>query len=248
MRLSRRPARIDHLYAVGFAGGDGEVGASNTSEKGPAFLLEAVLVFVRAAALVLTIAAAGARHAETDFIVEKDRQVRLQIAAEDFVQEQDGFAAQFSSSTLVGLGRVSEAVAEHDPSLGERGQNHLVNMLSAGGEHESHLSQWSEPGSRRVQQHFADLFAGGGAAWFACDGDGDAVGAQGSRQFLDLRALAAAIEAFERNKLSAWGHAGNDSRAAGVPCMSSRGQLDWYIHGAAISKSSWSGEQIREGE
>ncbi len=204
MRLPRRAASIDYLHAVGFAGGDGEIGAPNASEESPAFLFETVLVFFRAAALVLTIAAAGALEAETGFIVEKDRQVGLQVAAKNFVQQQHGFAAQFTSSTLVGLGRVGEAIAEHDASLGECGQNHLVNVLSAGGEHQSHLSEGRKPGSRRMQQHIADLFAAGGAARLPRDGDGDAVGTQGTSQFLHLRAFAAAIEAFERNELSAW--------------------------------------------
>jgi len=38
------------------------------------------------------------------------------------------------------------------------------------------------------------------------------VGAQGSRQFLDLGALAAPVETFEGNKFSACGHVGDDSR------------------------------------
>ena len=41
------------------------------------------------------------------------------------------------------------------------------------------------------------------------------VGAQRTRQFLDLRALAAAVETFESDKFSARGHVGNDSRRAG---------------------------------
>jgi hypothetical protein len=38
------------------------------------------------------------------------------------------------------------------------------------------------------------------------------VGAEGTRQLLDLRALAAAVETFEGNKFSARGHVGDDSR------------------------------------
>lgn len=204
MRLPRRAAGIDHLYAVGFAGGDGKIGASNASEKCPVLLFKSVLIFFHAAVLVLAISAAGALDTETDFIVEKDRQVRLKVPAKDFVQPQHRFAPQSSSSALVGLGRIREAVAKHHASFRECRQNHLVNVLSAGGEHQSHLGEWREAGSRRVQQHVADLFAGTGATRFPCDGDGDAVGTQGTSQFLDLRALAAAIEAFERNELSAW--------------------------------------------
>jgi len=77
-----------------------------------------------------------------------------------------------------------------------------VYVLSAGGEHQSHLREWRESGSRRVQQHLANSFPGAGAPRFPCDGDGDTVGTQGTSQFLDLRALATAIEAFERDELS----------------------------------------------
>jgi hypothetical protein len=63
-----------------------------------------------------------------------------------------------------------------------------------------------------VQQYFANPFAGGGAARFAGDGDGKAVGAQGTCQLLDLGALAAAVETFEGDKFSACMHVGDDSR------------------------------------
>jgi len=63
-----------------------------------------------------------------------------------------------------------------------------------------------------VQQNFANLFAGGGAARFASHDDREAVGAQGASQFLDLRTLAAAVETFEGNKFSACRHVGDDSR------------------------------------
>ena len=78
-----------------------------------------------------------------------------------------------------------------------------------------------------MQQQFANLVAGGGASRFAGDGDGEAVGAQGTRQLLDLGALAAAIETFERDKFSARGHVGNDSRPAGSG--EPAGQTDIFI-------------------
>lgn len=59
-----------------------------------------------------------------------------------------------------------------------------------------------------MQQHVANLFARSGAARFARDGDSQAVCAQRTRQLLDLRALATAVETFKGNKLSARGHLG----------------------------------------
>ncbi len=63
-----------------------------------------------------------------------------------------------------------------------------------------------------MQQDIADSFAGSSASRFAGDGDGEAVSAQGPRQFLDLGALAAPVETFEGNEFSACGHVGDDSR------------------------------------
>lgn len=59
-----------------------------------------------------------------------------------------------------------------------------------------------------MQKDVANFFARGSAARFPGDGDGEAVGAQGPRQFLDLSALAAPVETFKGYKLSACGHVG----------------------------------------
>ena len=66
-----------------------------------------------------------------------------------------------------------------------------------------------------MQEHLANPFARSGAPWLAGDNDREAVRAQGTRQLLDLRALAAAVETLEGNKFSARGHVGDDSRRAG---------------------------------
>jgi hypothetical protein len=91
-----------------------------------------------------------------------------------------------------------------------------VSVLGAGSEHEGHFSERRKARRGGVEQHFTNLFAGGGAPRFARDHNGKAVGAQGTRQLLDLRALAAAVETFEGNKFSACRHVGDDSRL-GMP-------------------------------
>lgn len=68
-----------------------------------------------------------------------------------------------------------------------------------------------------MQQHFADLFAGGRASRFAGDGDGKSVVAERSRQLFELRALAAAVETFKSNESSARRHVGDDSRPSRSP-------------------------------
>src|ERR1700757_3691869 len=59
-----------------------------------------------------------------------------------------------------------------------------------------------------MEKHFANLLAGRRAPGFARDRYGNAMPTQCSRQFLDLRALAAAVETFKSNKFSARRHFG----------------------------------------
>lgn len=205
-------ARVDYVYSLWFARGDGQVGVANASEERPAFLLEAVLVFGGVGVLASAITATGAFHAEGGFVVEQDGQVGLQVAAEGFVQLERRFDAQLAASALVSFGGIGEAVAKNDASIGEGRQNDLVDVLGAGSEHERHFRKRREPRRGRVQQHVAYLFTRGCAARFAGDSDGEAVGAQGPRQFLDLRALTTAVKTFEGDEFSARGHVGNDSR------------------------------------
>ena len=88
-----------------------------------------------------------------------------------------------------------------------------------------------------MQQHFANLFSGRSAAWFAGHGDREAVGAQGACQFFELRALAAAIETFKGDKFSARGHVGNDSRSHTWPMSAFakvKADLDYLLYSAAV--------------
>ncbi len=66
-------AGVNDVDALRFAGRDGQVGMADAAEKGAAFLLKAVLVFVRAffraSTFVFSIAAAGALDAERHLIV-----------------------------------------------------------------------------------------------------------------------------------------------------------------------------------
>lgn len=59
-----------------------------------------------------------------------------------------------------------------------------------------------------MQYQLANFLAGGCASRFAGDGDGEAVSAERPRQLIELRALAAAVEAFEGDEFSAHGHSG----------------------------------------
>ena len=77
----------------------------DASEKGPALLLETVFVFVfplilflvffffGAESLVLLIAAASAIHAEGRVVIQQDRQIRLQISADQLMKLKNGLGA-----------------------------------------------------------------------------------------------------------------------------------------------------------
>ena len=46
MRLAGRASGVYDMHALRVAGRDGQVGVADTSEKSPAFLLEAVFIFL----------------------------------------------------------------------------------------------------------------------------------------------------------------------------------------------------------
>src|SRR6266852_1326795 len=98
------------------------------------------------------------------------------------MQMQYRSCAQLAASPLVSLGRIGEAIAKYDSSFGERWQNDLVNVLSTGSEHEGHFSERRKARGGGVRQHVSNLFARSGAARFASDGDGEAEGAERTRQ------------------------------------------------------------------
>src|SRR5208337_4360474 len=212
MRFAGRAARVHDMHASRLALRNGQVRVTDASKKGPAFLFKTVLVFVRTLfcpeAFVLSIATTRPLDAESQIIVQQDRKVGLQIAAENFVQLQHRFRSQLAASTLVRLGRIGETVAEHDASFGEHRQNDLVNVLGAGSEHERHFRERRKSRGGGMQQHIANLFARASSSWLTGNGDRKAVSTQRTRQLFSLGALAAAIETFEGNKSSTRGHVG----------------------------------------
>ena len=210
MGLRRRAARVDHDYALWVAASDGEVAVADPSEEGAALLLEAVFVFVTVGVLCgLLVAAAGALDARGHVGIHEQGEVGLEVAAQDAVEVEGGFATEFAAGTLVGLGGVGEAVAEDDFALGESGFDDFADVLGAGGEHEGHLGHGREAGGGRVEDDVADLFAGRRAPGFAGDCDREAPGAEGFGQFFDLGALAGAVQTLEGDELAAMGVGGH---------------------------------------
>ena len=98
-------------------------------------------------------------------------------------------------------------------------------MLRARGEHQRHLSHRGQAGGRGVQDNVADFFPSWRATGFARNDDGDSPRSQGFGQFLDLRALAGAVEAFEGDELATVGngHVGDDKSGSELSALGSRG-------------------------
>ncbi len=86
MGLPWAAAGIDDLNSLWLSVRDCQVRVSDATEKGSVFLLETILVFIRALGFMLTVAAASAVDREVDVVVEQDCQIRLKIAAQNFVQ------------------------------------------------------------------------------------------------------------------------------------------------------------------
>src|SRR6266404_4195915 len=127
---------------------------------------------------------------------------------------QHSFRSQLATAALISLSGVGETIAQNDSPFRQRRQDHFMNMLCARSEHQRHLSERRQAGSRRMQQNLANLFAGRCAARLASDDDRNAAGTQSASQLGDLRTLPAAVEAFECDELSARRHVGNHSRHA----------------------------------
>ena len=112
-------------------------------------------------------------------------------------------AAQLAATSLVGFGRVGEAVAEHDAAFRQRRLNDFRYVLGARGEHQGQLRQRRKTGGRRIQQKPADFFSGRGSARFTRYHHGQSLRAKYGSQLLHLRALAAAVEPFEGDEPAA---------------------------------------------
>ena len=110
------------------------------------------------------------------------------------------FAIEAAPASLIDQSRIGEAVAQHDSSGIERGPNHLVHILRAAGEVKQQLGARLDIGAGRIEQDLADLPANPGSAGLDGFDDVPAAVAQPLGKHPELRGLAAAVDAFERNE------------------------------------------------
>ncbi len=127
----------------------------------------------------------------------------MQVSDQGAMQVMHRLAAEFASAALVGLAGIGEAVAENDLSGCQRRENDFVGVLGAGGEHERQFRHGSEAGGARIEQQAPDFFSGDGASGFAGHRYWDVLFLQNDGEALHLRALTAAVQAFEGDEFSA---------------------------------------------
>src|ERR1700680_208363 len=112
MGLRRCTARVDQDRALRFPDGDGEIAFSHTSKERARLLLKAVFIAVAAASVPrgTLITAAGPPQTARRIGIEQDREVGLQVSAENTVQLKYGLASQLTDASLVSLGRIRKAL------------------------------------------------------------------------------------------------------------------------------------------
>ena len=91
MGLPWDAAGVDNVNALWLSVRDCQVCVSDATEKIATLLFEAVFILVGALGFMLAVAAASAVDSEVDVVIEQDCQIRLKIAAQNFVQLQNGF-------------------------------------------------------------------------------------------------------------------------------------------------------------
>jgi len=101
---------------------------------------------------------------------------------------------------LVRVRRIGETIAKHNVAAGECRLDHVDDVLAARREHQKRLGL---VGHRAVQQPFADRLARRRAAGLARGDDPLAARRQRLGEEARVRALAGAVDAFERDEAAA---------------------------------------------
>src|SRR5688572_22162237 len=126
MNIGQRCRGADDPYSMGLLAGSAEVGISHTIMKC------LVLLFV-------SIRRAHSRRPgmpERVGDIEQTRQTSLQPVPYPLLETPNALPWPTASAPLIGVCRVSETIAKHPLSGSERREDHLVQMLVAGAEHQ----------------------------------------------------------------------------------------------------------------
>lgn len=145
---------------------------------------------------------AGQRDAlacHIEWQVEKQGQIGLQVPVHPMFELLKFRPVEPTPSSLIGIGRVAEAVADHPLPLGKRWFDNLRQMFTPRGKHQQGFGFEVH---RRMEQQFPELFTQFRTAGFARDMDDLSLLAQQFGKPLDVAALASAVDAFEGYEFS----------------------------------------------
>jgi len=119
------------------------------------------------------------------------------------MQREHWLAAEFAAAALIGFGGIGEAVAEDDLAICQRGVDHLRDVLRARRKHQRQFRHRGKAVSCGIEQETPDFLPSRGSTGLASDNNRQALRAQYAGKFFELRAFAAAIEAFEGDETAA---------------------------------------------
>src|SRR5216117_3647240 len=158
-----------------------EIRRPNTLEEGLALELETIASVLRTP-----------RERDLDRRVENESQIGLQPAVNPTLERRDPIPRHATPCALIRIGGVGKALGNDPAPRGERGRNHLRDMLAARGKHQKGLGV-DVHGLREHERPQA--LAQGRAARLARDHDVLSPAAQEIRYPADVRALARAVDA-----------------------------------------------------
>ncbi len=146
----------------------------------------------------------GPGEAGCEIRLQQNRQIGLQIIADEAVHFEHDFAAQLAAATLIGLGGISEAVTQDDFSGGKGRADDLGDALAPGRQTSAPVQRaGSDRGGTGIEHDERRRVAEGSAAGLARDHDVYAARPQiFGEELAQLGALAAAVETFECDEFS----------------------------------------------
>jgi len=152
VRLAGRASGIDHVHAQRIAGRDGQVGVADASKNAPLSCSKRFRLFrdsfptssFRPSRLCLRLRRRARSMLNDTSLSSRIVRSGCRLAQRISCKRSTAFDPACGSA-LISFGRISEAVAEHDAALGERGQNHFVNMLGTRRKHERHFRDGESP-------------------------------------------------------------------------------------------------------
>ncbi len=131
--------------------------------------------------------------------IEQQGEIGLQVSVHPLLELLEFGAVQTAPSSLIGIGRIAEAVADHPLAAGQRRFDHFRQMFAARCEHQQGFGFKMH---RLVQQQFPEFLAEFGTARLTGDMDDFSLVTQKRRQPLDMAAFAGAVDTLEGNEFS----------------------------------------------